>query len=561
MCCMIVFIAAAVIWAYDQLSAMMSEGQYTKVIKYIDQNIPMPSRTVDVWLYYAEALDKTNPDKQSVRAALNEAQNINPSDPRIYAATGDFYSRQKNYQEAIKYYQKCYMLDRNARAAEGIAICAARLKIWDEARNAAESAVKLDSTTLESRKILSAIYFNDKDYAGAALQLEAVVEKIKGDVNYWKKLARCYDVTKNREKLMYAAFHIVDLDKKDIPSRRLLSDYALEKNDQATAYNLLKELAILTPEDPNVFKHLYEISSERGQKKDAAFYFHNFLVLDSSDAKAYKAMGGMRSNADNGLNYVDDLKPIIENLKAAPEDQKKWLFIIAVENYDQSDPVLFSKNSAEEFKTVAQKVFGISERNTYSLIEDKATSGAIKDKLEYLITRNVKEGDFIYFYYSGHGVPDPSSGESYILPKDKVVDFINHEPDFALINIYKKLTDSKASKVIAFIDACFSGKTDNISLFKGTAPGLIRSKEIQFDNSKMALFCAGKSTQFSNSFIEKGHRMFSYYLIKSLATQTGLTPELLYKDLNNKVKASSLTKGDVFLQEPQIYGNIKLGLY
>jgi Cytochrome c biogenesis factor len=558
---MVVFIAVAAIQAEEQLNVLMSEGKFAKAIEYVDYQISAASRTVEIWLAYAEALERTQPDKQKSFAALTEAQKVNPSDPHVYAAIGDFYARQKNYQEAIKYYQKWYVLDRNAKAAEGIAVCAARLKIWDKAKAAAESAVMLDSTTLESRKILSVIYFNDKDYADAAQQLEAIVMKVKDDVNYWKKLARCYEESKNREKLMAAASHIVDLDKKDIPSRRLLSDYALEKNDQVTAYNLLKELALLTPEDPKVFKHLYEISTERGQKKDAAFYFHNFWVLDSSDAKSYKAIGGMRLNTDISLNYTDDLKPIIENLKTVPEDQKKWLFIIAVENYDQSDPVLFSKNSAEEFKIVAQKVFGISGRNTYSLIEEKATSGAIKDKLEYLITRNVKEGDFIYFYYSGHGVPDPSSGESYILPKDKVVDFINHEPDFALTNIYKKLTDSKASKVIAFIDACFSGKTDNISLFKGTAPGLIRSKEIQFDNSKMALFCAGKSTQFSNSFIEKGHRMFSYYLIKSLATQTGLTPELLYKDLNNKVKASSLAKGDVFLQEPQIYGNIKLGLY
>src|SRR5271157_4681746 len=189
----IIIVASAASWADDQLGAMMSEGKYAKVIEYIDQKVPAPSRTVDVWLVYAEALDKSGADKQKVGTALTEAQKVNPSDPKVYAAMGEFYARQKNYQEAIKYYQKWYVLDRNARAAEGIAVCAARLKIWDKARDAAESAVKLDSTTLESRKILSVIYFNDKDYAGAAQQLEAIVVKVKYDVNYWKKLARCYE--------------------------------------------------------------------------------------------------------------------------------------------------------------------------------------------------------------------------------------------------------------------------------------------------------------------------------------------------------------------------------
>ena len=308
----IIVLVSAAGRADDQITAMMSEGKYAKVIEYIDQKIPVASRTVDVWLAYAESLDKSGADKQKVSAALAEAQKVNPSDPKVYAAMGDFYSRQKNFQEAIKYFQKWYVLDRNAKAAEGIAVCAARLKIWDKARDAAESAVKLDSATLESRKILSVIYFNEKDYVGAAQQLEAIVLKVKDDVNYWKKLARCYDESKNREKLMAAASHIVELDKKDVPSRRLLSDYALEKKDQATAFNLLRELAVLTPEDAKVFKHLYQISIDRAQKKDAILYLRNFLALDSSDAESYKVMGDMQYEQKNNSEALEAYRKAIK---------------------------------------------------------------------------------------------------------------------------------------------------------------------------------------------------------------------------------------------------------
>ena len=262
----------------------------------------------------------------------------------------------------------------------------------------------------------------------------------------------------------------------------------------------------------------------------------------------------------SGLYYNDDITPLVEKLESKPIDSKKWLFIIAIENYTETDPVVFSKNSAKLFKQTAQKVFGIKERNTYTLIENKATSGAIKDKMQLLL-RNVKYGDTIYFYYSGHGVPAPQSGESYILPKDKIVDFISREDDFKLSYIYTKLSQSKASKIIVFIDACFSGKTDNTPLFKGVAPGLIKTKKVNFDESKMVILTAGKDNQFSNSFDEKGHRMFSYFIIQSLVTRKDLNINLLFKDVSLKVHDCSIEKGDIYLQDPQIFGNKNLSLY
>ena len=265
------------------------------------------------------------------------------------------------------------------------------------------------------------------------------------------------------------------------------------------------------------------------------------------------------SGAAWGRDYQDDLAPLIQKVEAVPIDPRNWLMIVAVENYDEADRVMFAGNSAKAFKKTAQKVFGVSERKTYALIDRKATSGAVKDKLNYLL-QNVKEGDTIYFYYSGHGVPDPHSRNCFILPRDKVVDFISREEAFNLSNIYHHLTESRASRIVAFIDACFSGKTDNRFLFKGVAPGLIRSKEVRFDEEKMVVMTAGKADQFSNSFDEKGHRMFSYYLMKSLLMRDPKDLDTVYKEVSLNVRDRSWNKGDVYLQEPQISGNRMLDL-
>lgn len=318
--------------------------------------------------------------------------------------------------------------------------------------------------------------------------------------------------------------------------------------------------ANLTEEDfkPEIIEVVLEDKKiEFNSEQQTSLKFQNPNLTDTYQVSAIQY--GESSEA-KGLSYDDDLTPIVEKLESNLVDSKKWLFIIAVENYDETDPVVFSKNSAELFRGTAQKVFGIKERNTYALIENDATSGKIKDKLQRLID-NVKEGDIIYFYYSGHGVPVPKTEESFILPKDKIVDYISKESEFNLSNIYKKLSDSKAETVFAFIDACFSGKTDNIPIFKGVAPGLMKTKKIRFNKDKMVIITAGKDNQFSNSFDEKGHRMFSYYLIKSLATRKNIDIDLLYKDISVKVHDASFEKGDVYIQEPQIYGNKKLNLF
>ena len=285
------------------------------------------------------------------------------------------------------------------------------------------------------------------------------------------------------------------------------------------------------------------------------FTLQNPNLVDAYEVNAIIYSDDLEFNKSN-----DDLKPIISSLSSQSYDYSKWLFVIAIEDYDETDRVIYSKNSGELFLELSKKKFGIPSRNTYALINEKATSGAIKDKLR-LLTENVKEGDQIIFYYSGHGVPSPNNQESYILPKDKIVDYIESDYEFKLSHIYNMLSSSNASEIYVFIDACFSGKTDNIPLFKGVAPGLIRTKNVSFDNNKMVVITAGKDNQFSNSFDEKGHRMFSYYLIKSLATRKDINIDLLYKDISVKVHDASFEKGDVYIQEPQIYGNKKLNLF
>ena len=293
------------ILADDRLSGLIKDGKYVKAVEHIEKSIPAGQRTVEVWLQYAEALEKSGGDKQKIDKAFVEAQKVQPSDPRIFAAMGEYYLRSSNCRKAIQYLQKWYLLSRNARAAEAMATCAMNLKQYDKARDAAESAVMIDSNSAEARKVLSFLYFNEKDWAGAAQQLEYIVARNKDDVTYWKKLARCYEELKNKDRLVVAAARIVSLDSKDVRSRGIMVDHYLEKKDNGAALPLLKELAVLTPNDAKVFSHLYRISLESNRKKDAILYMRNYLIIDSTNADSYKALGDLLFEQKNSAEALD----------------------------------------------------------------------------------------------------------------------------------------------------------------------------------------------------------------------------------------------------------------
>lgn len=256
------------------------------------------------------------------------------------------------------------------------------------------------------------------------------------------------------------------------------------------------------------------------------------------------------------VSFDDKLLERVEMMKANPINTKVWLLVIGVEKYDVTDDIIFSTNSAKLFAKIAIKRFGVTPRRQYILIGDDASSAKIKDTIS-MLANNVQKGDTIIFYYSGHGIPSFPAKEPYILPKDKDPAYVTADSDLKLANIYKKLQTSPAKKIIALVDACFSGATDNKSLFKGVAAPRIRAKQIKLDSTKIAVLTAGKDKEFSNKYSAKHHRLFSYFLIDEILN--GATNmKSLYKKVEKDVTGVSFEFGDSFKQTPTFTGNANL---
>lgn len=260
------------------------------------------------------------------------------------------------------------------------------------------------------------------------------------------------------------------------------------------------------------------------------------------------------------LVNLHELDRLLDKSKAVKKDKKKWLFVIGIEKYDSTANIAYATRSAKMFTKSVQKKLGVLPQNSYVLLNGSATQAKIKIGLKKLL-RKVKMGDTIYFYYNGHGIPIASlKNEPYMLPSDSEPDYIIDEKFFSLKNIYGELSKSKASKVVAFVDSCFSGVTDGKAILKGVAAARLKAKKVEFDKKKMVVISAGQTHQYSNGYNKKQHRLFSFFVIKNII-EGNKDIRSLYKQTKSDTYNTSLEEyGDLRVQDPSINGNSRMSL-
>jgi tetratricopeptide (TPR) repeat protein len=284
-------------------TAYEGTGNSAKAISCLEKEIKMNSSDVAAYAHLGDLYTKEHlPEK--ARQIYEKMVSINPNDEKIQLMLGAYYLKAKRYQEALKYYQKSFTLERNAQAAEGMAIAAMALNKYDVARDAAESGIKIDPSLVESRNVLLRIYLKDKNYKDAAEQLEILLKKQIDNKGMWLQLAQCFEQTGDVAKLAEADRHIVSLDAQNTSSRLRLARYSMAQGDIKTAFDLYKELSPLLPGNADVFKNLSDISMQRNDKDNSLVYLKRYLALKPGDAASQKILGDIlydKKNTDGAL--------------------------------------------------------------------------------------------------------------------------------------------------------------------------------------------------------------------------------------------------------------------
>ena len=187
--------------------------------------------------------------------------------------------------------------------------------------------------------------------------------------------------------------------------------------------------------------------------------------------------------------------------------------IIGVEKYQDLPASDFSTKDAKLVKDYLASL-GVRERNIELLLNERATQSSIRKAIESWLPNRVKKDSRVFVYYSGHGAPDPASGEAYVVPHDGDPNYLS-TTGYPLKTLYEKLGALPAGEVVVVLDACFSGAGGRSVLAKGARP-LVLIKEGPALAPNLAVLAATQGTQISTSSPEKGHGILTYYFLKAI---------------------------------------------
>jgi uncharacterized caspase-like protein len=167
---------------------------------------------------------------------------------------------------------------------------------------------------------------------------------------------------------------------------------------------------------------------------------------------------------------------------------------------------------------------GVPERQIVYL--ENATSAKMKQAIRKMRTliKNENGNAEVIFYYSGHGLPDETNRNPYLVPID--INGESLEEGIALDSLYASLSQYPSKFVWVILDACFSGGARNQSL---SARKGMRLKPIENQlQDNLVVFASSSNTESSGVFREKQHGYYTYYLLKFLKASKG---EFVFKDL------------------------------
>jgi hypothetical protein len=257
--------------------------------------------------------------------------------------------------------------------------------------------------------------------------------------------------------------------------------------------------------DRAFFKSLETAASP--QREQAAAAQRRSLPQSEGDGsgqaqKGAQAISGIRSDVDEAGTRLSE----------RPDD---FAIVVGIEKYSNDLPdAEFAEHDARAVKNHLLAL-GYPERNIKLLTGQRATYTGMSSYIEDWLPRNVKADSRVFFYFSGHGAPDPDSGQAYLVPSDGNPNFLDKSA-YPLKKLYGNLNALKAKQVIVALDSCFSGAGGRSVLAQGARPLVSKVDTAAPSGGKLTIFAAASANGITTTLEDQGHGIFTYYFLKGL---------------------------------------------
>jgi len=212
----------------------------------------------------------------------------------------------------------------------------------------------------------------------------------------------------------------------------------------------------------------------------------------------------------------------------APSHRYSVAVIIGNKTYQGRIPeVAYAHRDADAMKAYLTQVLGYREGNIIDLRD--ATKAELEAAFgnayshEGKVWRFMRPGrSHVTVFYSGHGVPGLKDKRGYILP-------VNADPNTPEINgypvdlLYKNLAALEAESVTVYLDACFSGESDQGMLIRSASPVYVQSKMPETKGG-LTVLTAASANQVASWDEENKHGLFTWHLLRALQGEADQEP-------------------------------------
>lgn len=195
---------------------------------------------------------------------------------------------------------------------------------------------------------------------------------------------------------------------------------------------------------------------------------------------------------------------------------RAYAVVIGIESYREQLPKAdFGAQDAKTVGAYLTSVMGYQEENVATLVNERATRTDIEKYVESWLPNRVEKDDMVFVYFSGHGAPNPKTGDAYLVPYDGDPAFVD-KTGYPVRRLYEQLGKLPAKEVIVMLDSCFSGAGGRSVIAPGARPMVLTVENPLLASGKMVVLAASAGDQISSTYKQKGHGLLTYFFLKGL---------------------------------------------
>lgn len=193
-----------------------------------------------------------------------------------------------------------------------------------------------------------------------------------------------------------------------------------------------------------------------------------------------------------------------------------YALVVGIEGYRNNLPKAdYAAQDAKIMGEYLTNVMGYQAQNVTVLLNERAAKADIEKYVEHWLPNRVEADAAVFVYFSGHGAPNPRTGEAYVVPFDGDPAFME-ATGYPLTRLYEQLNKLPAKEIIVVLDSCFSGAGGRSVIAKGLRPIVTEVENPLLAKGKTIVLAASAGPQVSSTYEEKAHGLLTYFFLKGL---------------------------------------------